>query len=168
MSRVRAWIAGGWVALLVLTPEVLTTPARADDFRQGLSAFNRAQYTDSVRLWRPLAEQGNPDAQTGLGYLYYHGLGVQQDYAAAAEWFRQAAEQGQPDAQLFLGTQFYNGIGVRQNFVQAYKWCDLAQSNGASQAGPCREAAQQRMSDVELAESSRLVTEWFGQHVGHK
>ena len=162
MSRVRAWIAGGGVALLVLA-----VPARADDFRQGLSAFNRAQYAESVRLWRPLAEHGNPDAQASLGYLYYHGLGVRQDYAAAADWFRRAAEQDQPDAQLFLGTLFYNGTGVRQSFVQAYKWCDIAQTNGASQAGPCREAAQQRLSDLELAESTRLVTDWFGRHGRH-
>jgi uncharacterized protein len=160
MSRVRAWIAGGWAALLVLT----AAPARADDFRQGLSAFNRAEYTESVRLWRPLAEQGNADAQAGLGYLYYHGLGVRQDYTAAADWYRRAAEQDQPDAQLFLGTLFYNGTGVRQSFIEAYKWCDIAQTNGASQAGPCREAAQQRLSDLELAESMRLITAWFGQH----
>lgn len=159
MSHGRAWIlfACGVLALIA-------APARAEDFRQGLSAFNRAEYAESLRLWAPLAEHGNPDAQASLGYLYYHGLGVRQDYAEAAGWFRRAAEQGQPDAQLFLGTLFYNGTGVRRSYVEAYKWCDLAQSNGASQAAPCREAAQQRMSDPELAESNRLVAEWFGRH----
>ena len=159
MARLFVWLAGIAIAAR------LASPAFADDdFRQGLTAFNRAEYTESLRLWRPLAEGGNANAQSGMGYLYYKGLGVKQDYGTAADWFRQAAEQGQPDAQLFLGTLFYNGVGVSQSYVQAYKWCDLAQSNGASQAGPCREAAQQRMNDTELAESSRLVTEWFHLH----
>lgn len=160
MNRILATGVAGAIALLVLSG----APARAEDFRLGLSAFNRAEYTESLRLWGPLAESGNPDAQAGVGYLYYHGLGVRQDYKRAADWFQRAAEQGQPDAQAFLGTLFYNGIGVRQSFVQAYKWCDLAQSNGAQQADPCREAAQQRMNDAELDESMRQVTEWFARH----
>ena len=160
MNRLRGWIVGGSVLALVLAGGA----ARADDFRLGLSAFNRAEYAESLRRWGPLAEQGNADAQAGLGYLYYHGLGVRQDYAQAANWFRRAAEQGQPEAQAFLGTLFYNGVGVKRSYIQAYKWCDLAQSNGAQQADPCREAAQQRMNDDELAESNRLVSEWFAQH----
>lgn len=157
----RAVLAAcGAAALLAL----VAAPLRAEDFRLGLSAFNRAEYTESLRLWAPLAEQGNPDAQAALGYLYYHGLGVGQDYGRAADWFQRAADQGQPEAQAFLGTLFYNGVGVPRSYVQAYKWCDLAQSNGAQQADPCREAAQQRMSDPELQESMRLVTEWFEQH----
>ncbi|HTY68780.1 MAG TPA: tetratricopeptide repeat protein [Alphaproteobacteria bacterium] len=165
MGRLGRGALFGWAVLLALTAApARADDARPDDFRRGLTAYNRAEYGESVRLWRPLAEHGNPDAQAGLAYLYYHGLGVRQDYGAAADWFQQAAEQGQPDAQLFLGTLFYNGIGVGQSYVQAFKWCDLAQSNGASQAGPCREAAQQRMSDPELEESTRLVVEWFRRH----
>jgi uncharacterized protein len=152
------------VTALAFAPASRADDARSEDFRTGLTAYNRGNYAESYRRWQPLAQLGNPDAQAGMGYLYYKGLGVPQDYAAAADWFRQAAEQGQPEAQLFLGTLFYNGIGVRQSYVQAYKWCDLAQSNGASQAGPCREAAQQRMSEAEVDESARLVTEWFTRH----
>lgn len=160
MIRLVVPVCAGLALLAAWTASAQQVP----DFRRGLSAYNRGQYAESYRRWQPLADAGDADSAAGLGYLYYKGLGVPQDYGAAADWFRRAAEQGQPEAQLFLGTLFYNGVGVRQSYVQAYKWCDLAQSNGASQAAPCRDAAQQRLTTAELDESSRLVTEWFTRH----
>ena len=41
---------------------------------------------------RPLAEEGNTDAQTTLGTMYAEGKSVRQDYAEALKWFRKAAE----------------------------------------------------------------------------
>ena len=32
------------------------------------------------------AEEGNANAQFTLGYMYYHGKEVVQDYATAAKW----------------------------------------------------------------------------------
>ena len=141
-------------------------PVAAQDFRAGLSAYNRGDYRTALNVWRTLADRGDANSQAGMGFLYFKGLGVTQDYAQAADWFRQAAEQGQPEAQLFLGTLHYSGTGVRQSYVLAYKWCDLAQSNGASQAGPCRDAAGLRMTDAEITESTRLVDEWFARRAG--
>lgn len=140
------------------------SPAPAQDFRGGLSAYNRGDYLAALREWRPLAEHDDANAQTGLGFLFFKGLGVRQDDAQAAVWFGRAAEQGQPEAQLFLGSFYYYGNGVRRDYVLAYKWCDLAQANGASEALQCRDAAALRMTAAEIHESSRLVAEWFSQH----
>jgi len=138
-------------------------PAAAQDFRLGLSAFNRGQYGETLQQWLPLARLDDADAQAGLGYLYFKGLEVQQDYTEAAIWFRRAAEHGQPEAQLFYGLLNYYGEGVTQSYVLAYMWCELAQSNGASYALPCREAAELRMTQAELAESARLIDDWFAR-----
>jgi len=139
-------------------------PAAAQDFRRGLSAFNRGEYGETLQQWLPLARLEDADAQAGLGYLYFKGLGVLQDYGEAAVWFSRAAERGQPEAQLLLGLLNYSGDGVTQSYVLAYKWCELAQSNGASYALPCREAAELRMTQAELAEAARLVDDWFARH----
>lgn len=40
------------------------------------------------------AEQGDTAAQCNLGYCYYRGQGVEQDYQKAIEWYTKAAEQG--------------------------------------------------------------------------
>ncbi len=36
----------------------------------GLAAAQRGDYTSALRIWRPLAEQGNDDAQHALGAIY--------------------------------------------------------------------------------------------------
>ena len=41
------------------------------------------------------AEAGDAEAQVRLGFLYYYGEGVEQDFDKAVEWFRKSAEQGQ-------------------------------------------------------------------------
>ena len=53
------------------------------DFRDGLAAYERGDYQTALREWRPLAEQGDAQAQYNLGLMYYHGTGVSQDYAEA-------------------------------------------------------------------------------------
>ena len=39
----------------------------------------------------PLACNGLPDAQYGVGYMYYYGLGVAQDTDVGYFWIRRAA-----------------------------------------------------------------------------
>jgi TPR repeat protein len=56
--------------------------------------------SNSVRLYRKAAEQGNVNAQFWLGLMYRCGKGVQKDDVEAAKWFCMAAEQGQADLEL--------------------------------------------------------------------
>ncbi len=80
---------------------------------------------EAARLWE-LAARGNARAQTQLGYMYEHGLGVPQDYRLAAKWYHLAAEQGEPRGQHLLGLLFDKGFGVPIDFTEAYKWLNLA------------------------------------------
>jgi TPR repeat protein len=47
-------------------------------------------YATALREWTPLAKQGNARAQYLLGSMCNEGLGVPQDYNAAAKWCRRA------------------------------------------------------------------------------
>jgi len=49
------------------------------------------------------AEGGDPEAQSALGQLYHHGVGVGQDDQESIRWYRKAAEQGHPVGQFELG-----------------------------------------------------------------
>ncbi len=73
----------------------LTAPAWAG-FDEGVAAYNRGDYATAFREWRPLAEQGNADAQFFLGFMYYKGRGVPQDYAQAHMWYNLAASRLPP------------------------------------------------------------------------
>ncbi len=71
----------------------LTAPAWAG-VSEGKAAAKRGDYATALRELRPLAEQGNAKAQSGLAVMYFLGLGVPQDYGEAAKWARKAAEHG--------------------------------------------------------------------------
>src|SRR5260221_4740959 len=84
-------------------------PAAAGPLEDGVAAAQKADYATALRLWRPLAEQGNSDAQFYLGGMYDAGKGVQQDEPVAVFWVRKAAEQGNSNAQIGLGLMYENG-----------------------------------------------------------
>ncbi len=91
-------------------------------YYEGVAAYERGDYATALREFRPLAEQGNADAQSFLGFMYQEGQGVPQDYAAAVRWYRKAAKQGDADAQNNLGFMYRDGRGVPQDYAQAARW----------------------------------------------
>jgi TPR repeat protein len=102
------------VALVVAA----AAPVQADPLRDAQAAYYRGKYAVALDLWQPLAEQGNADAQTGLGSLYLGGYGVARDEAAAMAWFRKAAEQGHAGGQFSLGSLYYG----RKEYSPAAAW----------------------------------------------
>ena len=107
------------VGMMVAGP---TTAVGSEGFAKGLAAYNRSDYAEAMRQWKPLAEQGHADAQNNLGLMYDNGHGVSQDHAAAVRWYRLAAEQGVADAQRKLGFMYGAGEGVPQDYAAAYMW----------------------------------------------
>jgi TPR repeat protein len=70
------------------------------EFQKGMEAFQARDYAKAYKLWGDLASQGqHPAAQTNLGFLYTHNLGVARDYDAARRWYKRAIEQGYRPAQ---------------------------------------------------------------------
>jgi uncharacterized protein len=63
----------------------MASAAMAGPLDEGMTASQRGDYATTLKLWRPLAEQGNVVAQTGVGFLYYWGKGVPQNYAEAVK-----------------------------------------------------------------------------------
>ena len=62
----------------------LSAPAWAG-FDEGLAAYERGDYETAYHEFRPLAEQGDAEAQNGLGVMYDTGQGVTLDYGEAQE-----------------------------------------------------------------------------------
>src|SRR5215468_364194 len=103
-------------------------------YEDGAAAYNRADYATARRLWLPLAEAGNAEAQTMLGIIYEEGKGVSQDYAAAVTWYRRAADQGYPDAQFYLACMHDLGKGVPIDPAAAANWLTKAADQGHTDA----------------------------------
>jgi uncharacterized protein len=86
----------------------------------------KQDYKEAAKWYRKAADQGNADAQTALGGLYFDGHGMPQSYGDALTWFRKAAESDQPTAMYNLATMYSKGQGIRPDAVQAHMWADLA------------------------------------------
>jgi TPR repeat protein len=76
--------------------------AFAGPWEDGMAAYNRGDYMPAIRLFRPLAEQGNPKAQNVLGVMFRRGEGVPRNAARAHMWFSFAAARGDAKAKAEL------------------------------------------------------------------
>ena len=114
------------VALVVL----LSTPISAQSVKAGIEAWQRADYSAAVAIWRPLAAGGDADAQFNLGQAYRLGRGVPINLALAKGWFERAASSGHLDAETTLGLLlFQNG-----DQTQGLKWLKQAAEKGEPRA----------------------------------
>jgi len=104
------------------------------DLQKGSEAYQKGDYAKALREWRPLAEQGDANAQSNLGQMYQHGRGVVQDYEEALKWFRKSAEQRGADGQYNLGQLYLQGHGVAQNYSEAFKWYRRSAEQGHAKA----------------------------------
>jgi hypothetical protein len=104
------------------------------DFEAAKKAYQQGNYAHALRLLPPLADVGDPNAQSLLGLMYYHGHGVKRDDSQAAKWFRRAADQGQAEAQFYLGVMSAEGQGAPQDYAEAVKWYRLAAEQGEPRA----------------------------------
>ena len=120
--------------LLAVSMSCLVATANAAPFDDAVAAYNRGDYAQALKILRSLAAQGNADAQTTLGGMYYSGERVPQDYHEAVKWWKLAAAQGEVSAQFLLGSMYSDGEGVAQNYREALKWYRLAAEQGNAQA----------------------------------
>ncbi len=85
------------LALILLAPAAYSTDhtdcANAIT-KEGVATASQEDFAEAFQLCKPLAEQGDADAQNRVGWMYSKGKGVPQDYAEALKWLRLAAEQG--------------------------------------------------------------------------
>ena len=147
---------------LMITIAILltgVTGSLSQDFRKGLYALNNADYATALREFRPLAEQGDADAQGYLGSMYVTGDGVARDFAEAEFWFRKSTEQGNAYSQLNLGMMHLYGDGVLQDNVYAYMWFNIAASNGSEDAIGHRKQVATKMTASQIAEAQKLARE---------
>jgi len=137
----------------------------ADDYLEAWAAYQQGDYETALRLMKPLAEQGDADAQNNLGYMYENGNGVPQDYAEAVKWYRLAAEQGDAASQYRLGQIYLQGLGLPKDTVQAQMWMEIAAAHGrAAPSAQERTTIDSSLSFDQREGAKRLTEEWLAAH----
>ncbi len=86
------------------------------------NALARGDHAAAAAEFQKLAERGDKKAQAHLGYMYYVGEGVEQNYAKAVKWYKKAAILGDKDSQYNLAVAFAFGEGVKQSYKEAFHW----------------------------------------------
>lgn len=108
---------------------LIASPAFAD-VKTGVDAWSRGEYKKAVETWRPLAIEGDADAQFNLGQAYKLGRGVPVDLPLAEEWYRKAALQNHLQAEDAYGlTLFQNN-----KRAEAITWLERSAGRGEPRA----------------------------------
>jgi TPR repeat protein len=95
----KQMIVGG---LIVAAQMLGIAGAVAGSWEDGMASYNRGDYVPAIRLFRPLAEQGNAKAQSVLGVMYRRGEGVARSPVRAFIWLSRAAARGDTKAKVEL------------------------------------------------------------------
>lgn len=66
------------------------------------------------------AEQGHAQAQNNVGFRYYYGKGVSQNYEKAFYWYNEAGKQGEKTAIYNTGVCYEYGRGVLKSLSNAF------------------------------------------------
>ncbi len=89
-------------------------------------AYAREDYSRALNLFLPLAQRGDPRAQTSVGIIFANALGTAVDYSQALRWLTKAADQQVGEAQLELGKMHRDGLGVPVDSDTALKLFESA------------------------------------------
>ena len=92
-----------------------------------------AKYTRALQGFlqiEPNSKKLNPYVQYRIGKMFCYGLGTEQDYEKAFEWFERSAKQKNKFAQFSLANLYYYGSGVEKDLSQAFLWYQRASSQG--------------------------------------
>ena len=145
------------VILLTIITLGLGAAVKAD-YQAGVDAYSNGNFKQAMEEWLPLADGGDATAQNSVGALYDHGLGVDEDDAAAAHWYELAAEQGLPLAMRNLANMYAGGHGVAFDKGLAESWYEKAARAGDPVAIK-RMAALQPASEFAVAAEATSVEE---------
>jgi uncharacterized protein len=145
------------ITMLALSGAMNSGTIFAGPLEDSMSAYDRGDYATAVRLLRPLADQGNAQAQNGLGAMYYNGKGVAQDFKEAVKWYRLAAVQGYASAQVNLAAMYYEGQGVVEDFIRAYMWFSIAAANGSPDAVRMRDGISKYLIDQQIVQAQAMA-----------
>lgn len=92
-----------------------------------------AKYTQALQGFlqiEPNSKKIKPYIQYRIGKMFCYGLGTEQDYEKAFEWFERSAKQKNKFAQFSLANLYYYGNGVEKDLSQAFLWYQRSSSQG--------------------------------------
>ncbi len=120
---------------LFLCTTVIFNNAVAEDLDDAVDAMRSGDFAEAYCIMRPLAEDGDADAQYNIGWMYLNGYGLRINDSLALEWWQKASEQGHSDASFSIGMLYSLGEGeVPKDLDKAIDYYLIAADDGHEDA----------------------------------
>lgn len=123
-------------AIVLLDKAVAQNYPGAKEARNELpgQAVIKGDYKTAMREFRPRADNGEARPQWWVGYMYEGGLGVEQSYDKAIEWYIKSSLGNDRAASYSLGELYSGGNGIPADYDKAEKYFTIASKQGHSEA----------------------------------
>jgi TPR repeat protein len=105
------------LALLISTGWVNVASADA-----GYDAYEKGNYSEAYKIWKPKADSGEAYAQNSIGHLYYQGEGVLKDERKGLDWHEKAAFNGLAEAQRRMAIHYLDKISNLDEYSMSMGW----------------------------------------------
>ncbi|MEN8892531.1 tetratricopeptide repeat protein [Planktotalea arctica] len=139
---------------------VLAAPAFAE-IEEARDLMEQGRFAEAREAFWPAARSGNADAEELIGVMYALGLGVEQDYVRAFEWYLRSAMKGHPGAQSGVGWYYEVGLGMpAPDLTRAYMWYVLSAIGGDPDAAISQEEVVKKMSAEQIEKAHVLIDDY--------
>ncbi|MFV1985239.1 MAG: tetratricopeptide repeat protein [Thiohalomonadales bacterium] len=125
------YLSYAFLFIIIISPPI---SGHTDTLSDGFKAFEKKNYKQAYKIWKPLADAGNADAQYNIGLLLKNGKGVTHDHRKALFSFLAAAKQGHAEAQYNAGMMFRLAQGISRSNKDAVIWWQRAAAQGLTEA----------------------------------
>jgi TPR repeat protein len=108
--------AAAAAVLLLCAASAFASP---EALRDAVRAVESGRYEEALVILRPLADAGDPEAQTILAGMYMNGWGVEKEFAQGLVLLEKSASKGNARAAFNLGRLYATGEGVPRDCERA-------------------------------------------------
>ena len=145
----------------ILTVLVGMASPLSAEIEEARDMMEAGQFEEARKALWPAARSGNADAEELIGIMYALGLGVEQDYERAFEWYLRSSMKGHPGAQSGVGWYYEVGLGMPEpDLVRAYMWYNLSAIGGDPDAAISLEEVVKKMTQEEIDRALVLVDDY--------
>jgi len=120
-------------------------------------SMNAKNYSEARHWCEAAAKDRHAGGYFCLGYIYQHGLGVEQSSQAARKWYEEAAKSGNSGAMQVLGQMYAKGEGTKVDRPQAFLWFFISARHGNRDAVLAANQLRTSMSGKEWKDAQKKL-----------
>lgn len=131
------------------------------EIEEARDLMEKGRFVEARELLWPAARSGNADAEELIGVMYAMGLGVEQDYQRAFDWYLRSSMKGHPGAQSGVGWYYEVGLGMpTPDLMRAYMWYVLSAIGGDPDAAISQEEVVKKMTQEQIEKAHELIDDY--------